>query len=35
VGDETSGGEWLKRHPERFVRLFTCVAMPCTLYARR
>ncbi len=35
VGDETSGGGWLKQHPERFLPLFTCVAMPCTLYARR
>ncbi len=35
VGDDTSGGSWLKQHPERFLPLFPCRSMPCTLYARR
>jgi hypothetical protein len=35
VGDDTAGGAWLKQHPEQYLPLFSCRAMPCTLYARR
>jgi hypothetical protein len=35
TADDSPVGEWLRKKPERFLKLFACKSAPCSVFARR